>query len=111
MTRIARTSDLWWKNAVVYCLQVRAFAGDLDGLIDRLDHVASLGATCLWLMPVYPSPRQDDGYDWTDHLGIDPRLGDHGDFAELVRHAHDRGLRVLVDLVANHSSIECPWFR
>jgi trehalose synthase len=111
----APTSDLWWKNAVVYCLDVETFTGngqvgDISGLIDRLDHLADLGASCVWLMPLYPTPNQDDGYDITDYLGVDPRLGDLGDFAEAVRHAHDRGLRVLADLVVNHTSIQHPWF-
>jgi trehalose synthase len=112
------TSDLWWKNAVVYCLDVETFTsggrhgvGDVQGLIDRLDHIAELGASCVWLMPLYPTPNQDDGYDITDYLGVDPRLGDLGDVAEAVRHARDRGLRVLADLVVNHTSIEHPWFR
>jgi trehalose synthase len=115
--RRAPTSDLWWKNAVIYCLDVETFtgggdgAGSIDGLIDRLDHVADLGATCVWLMPLYPTPNQDDGYDITDYLGVDPRLGDLGDIAEAIRHARDRGLRVLADLVVNHTSIEHPWFQ
>ena len=115
---LAPTSDLWWKNAVVYCLDVETFrdsdgdgVGDVAGLIDRIDHVAALGATCVWLMPLYPTPNQDDGYDITDYLGVDPRLGDLGDVVEAIRHAHDRGLRVLVDLVVNHTSIRHPWFR
>jgi glycosidase len=107
----AATSDLWWKNAVVYCLQVRTFAGDLSGVAAHLDHVAALGASCVWLMPFYPSPRRDDGYDITDHLAVDPRFGDLGELTELLRHAHDRGLRVILDLVPNHTSIEHPWFR
>ena len=74
----ADTSDLWWKNAVVYCLQVRNFGGDLESVTEHLDHVASLGATCVWLMPFYPSPRQDDGYDITDPMAVDPRYGDLG---------------------------------
>ena len=108
--RPAHTSDLWWKNAVVYCLQVQTYDGDLEGLVARLDHVAALGATCVWIMPLYPSPRRDDGYDITDYLAVDPRLGDLGELTEAVRHAHDRGLRVLLDLVPNHTSIEHPWF-
>jgi trehalose synthase len=114
----APTSDLWWKNAVVYCLDVETFGdagphgvGDVAGLIDRIDHVADLGATCIWLMPLYPTPNQDDGYDITDYLGVDPRLGDLGDVTEAIRHARDRGLRVLADLVVNHTSIEHPWFQ
>jgi trehalose synthase len=116
--RLSPTSDLWWKNAIVYCLDVETFrdadgdgCGDVAGLIDRIDHVAGLGATCLWLMPLYPTPNRDDGYDITDYLGVDTRLGDVGDVAEAIRHARDRGLRVLVDLVVNHTSDQHPWFR
>ena len=111
MMRLAPTSDLWWKNAVVYCLDVETFHHDFDGLIDHIDHVADLGATCIWLMPFYPTPNQDDGYDISDYLGVDPRLGDLGDVPEAIRHATDRGLRVLADLVCNHTSIQHPWFQ
>jgi trehalose synthase len=116
--RAAATSDLWWKNAVVYCLDVETFAdsdgdgcGDLAGLVERIDHIANLGATCVWLMPLYPTTNRDDGYDITDYLGVDPRLGDLGDVVEAIRHAHDRGLRVLMDLVVNHTSNRHPWFQ
>src|SRR5205085_1495767 len=81
----APASDLWWKNAVVYCLHVGQFAGDLPGLIGRLDHVAQLGASCVWLMPFYPSPRRDDGYDVADYQAVDPRFGDLGDLVTVVR--------------------------
>ncbi len=107
---IAATSDLWWKNAVVYCLDVETYSGDVTGFIQRIDHIADLGASCIWLMPLYPTPNQDDGYDITDYLGVDTRLGDLGDIVEAIRHANDRGLRVLADLVVNHTSIEHPWF-
>jgi trehalose synthase len=116
--RAAAPSDLWWKNAVVYCLDVETFAdsdddgcGDLGGLVERIDHVANLGATCVWLMPLYPTTNRDDGYDITDYLGVDERLGDLGDVVEAIRHANDRGLRVLMDLVVNHTSNGHPWFQ
>ena len=116
--RTGPTSDLWWKNAIVYCLDVETFhdadgdgCGDLAGLIERVDHAARLGATCLWLMPFYPTPNRDDGYDIADYLAVDPRLGDLGDVLDAIRHARDRGLRVIVDLVVNHTSDEHPWFR
>lgn len=116
--RIRDTGDLWWKNAVVYCLDVETFmdwnddgVGDLPGLLQRLDHLADLGVTCLWLMPFYPTADRDDGYDITDFLGVDPRLGDAGDLVELIRTARDRGIRVIADLVVNHTSDRHPWFR
>jgi trehalose synthase len=115
--RLTQTSDLWWKNAVVYCLDVETYAdgngdgcGDFRGLIQQIDHLHRLGVTCIWLMPFYPSPDKDDGYDITDFYGVDPRLGTLGDVVELVRTAHDRGMRVIADLVVNHTSDEHPWF-
>ncbi|HSK16301.1 MAG TPA: alpha-amylase family protein [Gaiellaceae bacterium] len=113
-----RTSDLWWKNAIVYCLDVETFldsdgdgCGDLVGLTERLDYLAGLGVTCIWLMPFYPSAHGDDGYDVTYFYGIDGRLGTPGDFAELIRTASDRGIRVIADVVLNHTSSEHPWYR
>ena len=111
------TSDLWWKSAVVYCLDVETFldgdgdgCGDLRGLTERIDYLAGLGVSCLWLMPFYPSRQRDDGYDITDFYGVDGRLGTPGDFAELIRTAADRGIRVIADLVMNHTSADHPWF-
>ncbi|MGY1772522.1 alpha-amylase family protein [Blastococcus sp. SYSU D00813] len=116
--RITDTSDLWWKTAVVYCLDVETYmdwngdgCGDFAGLAQRIDHLADLGVTCLWLMPFYPTAERDDGYDITDFYGVDPRLGTHGDLVEFVRTANDRGMRVIVDLVVNHTSAEHPWFQ
>ncbi len=115
--RLTDTSDVWWKNAVVYCLDVETYAdsdgdgcGDLRGLTQRIDHLHRLGVTCLWLMPFYPTDERDDGYDITDYYAVDPRLGTLGDFVELVRTARDRGMRVIADLVVNHTSVHHPWF-
>jgi trehalose synthase len=115
--RLDYTSDLWWKNAVIYCLDVETYCdsdgdgvGDFRGLIGKVDYLAGLGVTCLWLMPFFPSPNRDDGYDISDYYGVDPRLGTLGDFVEFVRTANDRGIRVVIDLVVNHTSDEHPWF-
>jgi trehalose synthase len=112
------TSDLWWKDAIFYCLDIETFfdsngdgCGDLAGLTDRVDYLAGLGISCLWLMPFYPSPNVDDGYDITDFYAIDPSLGTLGDFTELVRTCRDRGIRVIVDFVMNHTSDQHPWFQ
>lgn len=116
--RKTETSDLWWKNAVVYCLDVETFfdsdddgTGDFDGVSARIDHLAELGVTCLWLMPFYPTAERDDGYDITDFLAVDPKLGNFGDLVELVRTAKDRGMRIIADLVVNHTSDRHPWFK
>ncbi len=111
-------SDLWWKNAVVYCLDVETYVdasgdgvGDFRGLTRRLQYIAGLGVTCIWLMPFYPSPNRDDGYDVSDYYNVDPRYGTLGDFVEFVRTANERGIRVIIDLVVNHTSVEHPWFQ
>jgi trehalose synthase len=115
--RLDYTSDLWWKNAVIYCLDVETFrdsdgdgVGDFRGLIEEIDYLAALGVTCVWLMPFQPSPNRDDGYDISDYYGVDPRLGTLGDFVEFVRTAADRGIRVILDLVVNHTADKHPWF-
>jgi maltose alpha-D-glucosyltransferase/alpha-amylase len=112
------TSDQWWKNGLIYCLDVETFLdwngdgmGDLGGLTERIDYLAGLGVTVMWLMPFYPSPDRDDGYDVTDFYGVDARLGTLGEFVEVVRTAHDRGIRVIIDLVVNHTSDKHPWFQ
>jgi trehalose synthase len=116
--KITDTSDLWFKTAIIYCLDVETYldsngdgAGDMQGLAQRIDYLGQLGVTCLWLMPFYPTPDRDDGYDITDFYGVDPRLGNHGELVEVIRTAHDRGMRVIVDLVVNHTSDRHPWFQ
>jgi trehalose synthase len=116
--RRSDTGDLWWKNAVFYCADVETFydwngdgCGDIRGMTERIEYLFDLGVTCLWLMPFYPTARKDDGYDITDFFGIDPRLGTHGDFVELVRTAKSAGLRVIIDFVMNHTSDGHPWFK
>jgi maltose alpha-D-glucosyltransferase/alpha-amylase len=116
--RLTRTADVWWKDAVIYCLDVETYrdgngdgCGDFQGLTQQLDHIARLGVTCVWLMPFFPTQELDDGYDITDFYNVDPRLGTLGDFVEFVRTARDRGLRVIADLVVNHTSDEHPWFK
>jgi maltose alpha-D-glucosyltransferase / alpha-amylase len=110
-------SDRWYSQAVVYCLDIDSFAdsdgdgcGDIRGLIGRLDYLARLGVTCLWLNPIHPSPGRDDGYDVSDFYSVDPRLGSLGDFAELLHQASNRGIKVIIDLVVNHTSDKHPWF-
>lgn len=111
-------NDLWYKNAIVYCLSVETFMdtngdgiGDFQGLQRRLDYLAGLGITAIWLMPFQTSPGRDDGYDISDYYNVDPRYGTLGDFVEFTHGAKQRGIRVLIDLVVNHTSDEHPWFK
>ncbi|MFZ5471878.1 MAG: maltose alpha-D-glucosyltransferase [Myxococcota bacterium] len=108
---------LWFKKAIIYELHVRAFydsngdgIGDLRGLIEKLPYLESLGVDCLWLLPMYPSPLRDDGYDIADYYSIHPDYGTLEDFKRLVDEAHRRGLRILTELVVNHTSDQHPWF-
>src|SRR6476660_2655580 len=114
---IESTSEDWWRTAVVYQVYPRSFAdsdgdgiGDLRGLIDRLDHLALLGVDVVWLSPVYRSPQDDNGYDISDYQDIDPTFGTLADVDDLVEALHERGMRLMMDLVVNHTSDEHPWF-
>jgi maltose alpha-D-glucosyltransferase / alpha-amylase len=111
-------NDLWYKNAIIYCLSVSTFMdsdgdgiGDFAGLINRLDYLQGIGVTAIWLMPFQPSPFRDDGYDIADYYGVDPRYGSLGDFVEFTHGCEQRGIRVLIDLVVNHTSDKHPWFQ
>jgi maltose alpha-D-glucosyltransferase/alpha-amylase len=110
-------SPLWYRNAVVYSLSVETFMdgsgdgiGDFAGLCRRLDYLESLGVDAIWLAPSQPTPNRDDGYDIADYYGIDRRFGSSGDFAQFMQEADGRGIRVLLDLVVNHTSARHPWF-
>jgi maltose alpha-D-glucosyltransferase/alpha-amylase len=112
------STPLWYKDAVFYELYVRAFRdsdgdghGDLRGVIEKLDYLQDLGVNCIWLMPIFPSPLKDDGYDVADYRGIHPDFGNVEDFRELIAEAHKRSIRVITDLVMNHTSDQHPWFQ
>jgi len=111
-------SDLWYKNAIIYCLSVGTYMdangdgiGDFRGLDRRLDYLHGLGVTAIWLMPFQTSPHRDDGYDVSDYYSVDPRYGTLGDFVDFTHGAKQRGIRVLIDLVVNHTSDQHPWFK
>jgi maltose alpha-D-glucosyltransferase/alpha-amylase len=110
--------DLWYRNAIIYCLDVEKYqdangdgVGDFEGLMRRLDYLAGLGVTCVWLQPFYPSPNRDNGYDVTDYYNVHEKHGSLGDFVNFINYAEALGLRVIVDLVVNHTSVDCPWFQ
>ena len=111
------TTDAWWTRSTVYQIYPRSFAdsngdgiGDLPGILSRLDHLAALGIDVVWLSPIYPSPQDDNGYDISDYQNIDPVFGTLDDFDELLAALHERGMKLLMDLVVNHTSDEHPWF-
>uniref|UniRef100_A0AAU2W109 Glycoside hydrolase family 13 protein n=1 Tax=Streptomyces sp. NBC_00008 TaxID=2903610 RepID=A0AAU2W109_9ACTN len=113
-----RTTEEWWRTAVVYQIYVRSFSdsdgdglGDLPGITARLPHIADLGADAVWITPFYRSPMHDGGYDVADHRDVDPRFGTLDDADDLIRRAHDLGLRVIIDIVPNHTSDQHAWFR
>ena len=112
------SDPLWYKDAIIYELHVKAFfdsnddgIGDFPGLIQKLDYLQDLGVTCLWLLPFYPSPLRDDGYDIADYHGVHPGYGTRKDFRLFIREAHRRGIRVITELVINHTSDQHPWFQ
>jgi maltose alpha-D-glucosyltransferase / alpha-amylase len=111
-------NDLWYKNGVIYCLSVGTYMdangdgiGDLQGLLRRLDYIAGLGINTIWLLPFQSSPHRDDGYDVSDYYNVDPRYGTLGDFVEFARGAEQRGMRIIIDLVVNHTSDQHRWFK
>jgi alpha-glucosidase len=112
------TNPLWWQHGIIYQIYPRSFAdssgdgiGDLNGITARLDYLADLGIDAIWLSPIYPSPDVDFGYDVSDYCAIDPRYGTLADFDRLVSAAHARGIRIVLDLVLNHTSDQHPWFQ
>ena len=112
------TEPLWWQSGTIYQIYPRSFQdsngdgiGDLAGIRARLDELVELGVDAIWISPIFPSPQADFGYDVADYTGIDPRFGTFGDFDALLKAAHDRGLKLLLDFVPNHSSNQHPWFR
>ncbi len=104
------TTQYWWKQAKIYELYIDKFAKDINGLASQMPYFESLGINCLHLLPHFPSPMTDDGYDVSDYLGVRRELGTLSDFGTMVREAHSRGIRIIIDLVLNHTSTEHPWF-
>ena len=109
---------LWYKDAVIYQAHVKSFfdidndgMGDLRGMTQKLDYLYGLGITCLWLLPFYPSPLKDDGYDIADYCNVNPRYGTLDDFDRLMAAAKERGLRIMLDIVPNHCSSDHAWFQ
>ncbi|MGI8893724.1 MAG: alpha-amylase family glycosyl hydrolase, partial [Bacteroidia bacterium] len=109
---------LWYKDAIIYELHIKAFKdssgdgiGDFKGLLEKLDYLQDMGATAIWLLPFYPSPLKDDGYDIADYYSINNSYGTIQDFKKLMKEAHKRGLRVITELVINHTSDQHPWFQ
>jgi maltose alpha-D-glucosyltransferase / alpha-amylase len=119
MKEAGSASDpLWYKDAIIYELHVKAFAdsnndgvGDFRGLLQKLDYLQDLGVTCLWILPFFPSPQKDDGYDISDYLNVHESYGTMEDFQDFLAAAHERGLQVLIELVVNHTSDQHPWFQ
>src|SRR3990167_8847523 len=108
----------WYKDAIIYQLHIKSFFdsnadgyGDIQGLIAKLDYIQDLGVNAIWMLPFYPSPLRDDGYDIADYETVNPLYGSQDDFRLLLKEAHGRGLRVITELVINHTSDQHPWFQ
>jgi maltose alpha-D-glucosyltransferase/alpha-amylase len=108
---------LWYKDAVIYQLHIKSFfdsnndgVGDFAGLMAKLDYIAEIGVTAIWLLPFYPSPRRDDGYDIAEYRDVHPEYGQLSDAKRFIEEAHKRGLKVITELVINHTSDQHPWF-
>ncbi len=115
---MVESDDLWYKDANFYEAPVKSFfdsnndgIGDFRGMTEKLDYIRDLGVDCMWLLPMYPSPQKDDGYDIADFLSINPDYGTLSDFQDFLDAAHERGLRVIADLVVNHTSDQHEWFQ
>ncbi len=109
---------IWFKNAIIYSANVSTFQdgdgdgiGDFQGLISRLDYLKDLGINCLWILPFYPSPKKDNGYDVVDYYNVDRRYGSFDDFRKLLKEAKDRDIQIMIDLVVHHTSDQHPWFQ
>ncbi len=118
IARTVASDSLWYKDAIIYQLHVKAFfdssndgIGDFEGLRRKLDYLQDLGVTTLWLLPFYPSPLRDDGYDISDYKNINPSYGKMADFKAFIRDAHRRDIRVVTELIINHTSDQHPWFQ
>ena len=118
VTHLAKPGSQWWRSGVIYQIYPRSFAdsngdglGDLKGITSRLDSLSALGIDAIWLSPFYSSPQKDGGYDVSNYVDVDPLFGKLSDFDDLLAKAHGLGIRVMIDLVPNHSSDQHPWFQ
>ncbi len=113
-----KPDNSWYKDLTIYQIWCRSFKdsdgdgiGDLNGVYQKLDYLKDLGVDCIWFSPIYPSPQKDYGYDIADYFGINPEYGTMEDFQKVLKGAHDRGMKVIMDLVINHTSDQCKWFQ
>src|SRR6185369_16689350 len=113
-----KEETFWYKDAIIYQVHVRSFydangdgIGDFQGLEQKLEYLRELGITAIWLMPFFPSPLRDDGYDIADYRSVNPSYGNLDDFKKFLKSAHDREIRVIIEMVLNHTSDQHPWFQ